>query len=305
MKTHTIILFTLILLAGNLSLGQMSVLDIELAVEKFHANPKAENRLMTVGDLWLMRNYVFAKHGYLFSNPQLAKFYEKGYGFKGETKDVNQRLSDADKALIQLFLQKEKDLKKAWRQLEVAGDTFFLEKGRLILPADVNSSSLSHPDARYLSGQKLSEEIYLIYLESDYYIGDVACCGARGARNRVLKQFLYDGSTKHLREVPDAITRGQFVRRLVDDAYLFVFNEILSGPHRLKIYRLSDFQLIGEIKELYQIEAKQTAQGLLIQNLEEHLGYPYRNSRIFYFKEGKLIRTGKVEKIDASMFYAG
>ena len=59
-------------------------------------------------ELKIMRNEIFARHGYIFQTQEMKKYFELQNWYEGRYKDVNKKLSDLEKLNIKLIRLMEK-----------------------------------------------------------------------------------------------------------------------------------------------------------------------------------------------------
>ncbi len=59
-------------------------------------------------ELRIMRNEIFARHGYIFKTPEIKEYFEKQDWYKAQQKNVNNKLSELERLNIQLIKRFEK-----------------------------------------------------------------------------------------------------------------------------------------------------------------------------------------------------
>lgn len=304
-RLSTFLITGLLMLNPSLSFCQLSAYQLKQIVE----SPQVESKLasLSIGDLWILRNYIFAKHGYNFKNTDLSWYYAESYGFEPNKGNINEKLSQEEKELVKLIRAEEEKKKLANRKFRIGEDEFRLKNGKLYLPQGIISDPISDEAYQFISYTDLSEELYIVNIESAYFIGDVECCGAIGAKNKVIRQFLFYPKIRKWVEVPKEIYMDSFIDNLIEDKYLFVLNHIFSGAHTLRIYDKDSFQLLTEIEQIEHFEGLQEEEkGLPIWTiLTEQVEYPYIYRQLYYFKKGQITKTDKIEKVKAEWYFAG
>lgn len=68
-------------------------------------------RHMSLTELRLVRNEIFARHGYIFKNRDLANYFSTKDWYEAKYMNVDSLLTDADKKNIKLILDAEKEIK--------------------------------------------------------------------------------------------------------------------------------------------------------------------------------------------------
>lgn len=69
--------------------------------------PESELNMLSSDDLKLLRNAIFAKHGYIFSDPKLYKYFQKYQWYVPTSRDVYDDLSITEKRNIQIIKNHE------------------------------------------------------------------------------------------------------------------------------------------------------------------------------------------------------
>jgi hypothetical protein len=67
---------------------------------------------MKKGDLFVIRNAIYARHGYSFKNPQLRVYFDQQPWYIPVSTDVKDELSSTEKKNIELLLRYEKNAKE-------------------------------------------------------------------------------------------------------------------------------------------------------------------------------------------------
>lgn len=76
-------------------MNDLSWTDIELS--------ESELNMLSSDDLSLLRNAIFAKHGYIFNNPKLSKYFQKFQWYVPTSRDVYDELTITEKRNIQII----------------------------------------------------------------------------------------------------------------------------------------------------------------------------------------------------------
>ncbi len=87
-----------------------SEIVISLNGQKFNLNSKFEDTALSklgVKDLSLLRNSVYAKHGYTFSTKEYTEYFSQFSWYKPQYKNVEDKLDDTDKENIKAILSLE------------------------------------------------------------------------------------------------------------------------------------------------------------------------------------------------------
>lgn len=67
--------------------------------------------------LRIMRNEIFARHGYIFKSEDLQEYFSQKEWYEGKHENVNDLLTSIDSANIQLLLRKEKEIRSLLPQI--------------------------------------------------------------------------------------------------------------------------------------------------------------------------------------------
>jgi hypothetical protein len=85
-------------------------------VYKFNASTdlltKYQVANMKKADLFILRNSIYARHGYSFKNQQLRAFFDKQYWYIPVNTDIKSEFTDTEKKNIELLLRYEKNAKE-------------------------------------------------------------------------------------------------------------------------------------------------------------------------------------------------
>lgn len=73
---------------------------------------KSDLESMTLSELRIKRNEIFAKHGYIFKSQDLKDYFSNFDWYKPTNQSVDSLLTDIDKANVKLILEVEKEAKK-------------------------------------------------------------------------------------------------------------------------------------------------------------------------------------------------
>lgn len=92
---------------------------------------------ISIGDLWLLRNYIFAKEKYKFKNDGLREFYELHYDVVGVHSNVSDRFTEREHTIINELKRRELILREEKTRDVILDHTFKVEKGKLIMNGDV------------------------------------------------------------------------------------------------------------------------------------------------------------------------
>ncbi|MCI4671361.1 MAG: YARHG domain-containing protein [Bacteroidia bacterium] len=309
-------LFISILLIPSFSLGQMTQGEIGLAMDQLYKN-KSIPITATVGDLWLMRNYIFAKKGYKFKNEDLGNYYRTHFGFKGEYTNVDKSLTELDKELIKLIQAKEIKEKKEAQSVTIKNATFLLRDGKLLVPQTVSAPEISNPAYKYITMDRMSDKVFFINLESSYEFDAVECCGGEGVVRKYLKRFVYYPESEKMVPVPGVLLNQFELVDLLKDKYLFTNGLIFTDSYpggggsapTVYIYDLESFKLLGKVPDLHlnhgMVEIKDSQDAIMEIWTIKPAKYPNVIRGLYLFINGKLIKTGLKVEEKGAWFYAG
>lgn len=294
--------------------AQFSQDDIKEGLEELYEG-KAISPLYSIGDLWLMRNYIFAEKGYAFNNARLSSFYNQHFGFNGTSKNVNAKLTPKDKEVIAQIQARENRLKAERKSCTIRMKTFLLRDGKMTYPKGVSGPELDDLSYKYLSCKPISEHLFILNVASDFHIETVSCCGGEGAITKNLRVFVYDSRTQKLKEIPQRIVQDFEVASIQKEKYLFMrslpFSSAAFHPNAptVRIYELENFKLLGEVSQVFfegMREIKDPKDAIMeIWHVHEVLAYPHLKKGLYIFVNGKLIKTTLNEKLEAPMYFAG
>ncbi|WP_378174897.1 hypothetical protein [Aquimarina sp. SS2-1] len=259
---------------------------------------------LSIGDLWLLRNYMFAVKKYKFKNDGLAEFYAMHYDVVGVYDNVSDRFTDREIKIINELRRREQVLRKEKTYDVIVDQKFVLVDGKLITN-DTIAHDINNKRARYLDTRQLDSDLYSIQIESDYRIDTSGCCGEIGVTNEVIKQFFFHTSSSKLIEVPNHITMGKTIDKIINQQYIFVLNDIFSGAHDLEIYDYKTFTLLKSLKQIESITYIDSEYVEIWCFTDQEVAYPYKYRRQYEFRDGTLKDTGIEEKVDAQWYFAG
>lgn len=283
------------------STGKAQLPFYEFEATIAHAKSADDLASLTVGDLWLVRNYIFAKHGYHFKNPKLNSYFQEAFEFICDNPNAHNLLTADEVKMVALLRQVETEKKLTLQTVTIRRDTFSLRNHQLVNKGEAISSS---PEYHYISSDFLENGLHLIQISSAYDIGDLGCCGERGVKNKVVKQYLYYPLGQKLLEIPDPITQDRYIEEIFKHQFIFVFNHIFSGAHSLEIFTLDGFQKLGELDEIEGMEIKEEEVEIW-EFMDKKTEFPYKYRRKWIFRDGVLKRTDIVEKVEAAWYFAG
>lgn len=72
----------------------------------------AEVSNLKKGDLFILRNAIYARHGYSFKNPQLRAYFDAQTWYIPASTDVKDLLTETEKQNISLLLRYERNAKE-------------------------------------------------------------------------------------------------------------------------------------------------------------------------------------------------
>ncbi|MBB6464105.1 YARHG domain-containing protein [Flammeovirga kamogawensis] len=304
-------LFILLFIIGipNQTNGQFRQLD-QMEIEEMLEGEAFEVNIekLSLGDLWILRNYIFAKKGYRFRNSYLQELYDRNFRMLGDLDKVE--LTSREKDIVSKIRMREEKLSEDLRQTIIGKDTFEIRNGYLIStliqlreePHKIDQS------IKTISCDTLDNNLYLIKMHSAYFIDDIECClGDMWAINQVVEQYVFNSETRKLVVVPKHITKGKVVDKLIDHKYLIVTSKPISGPPIFELYNLESFQLVISFDEVagYDIQGSTKIPEIIIREItDKNVEYPYKYIRENVFKEGHLIK-GKEEKTELYWYFAG
>ncbi|GAA0722195.1 hypothetical protein GCM10009430_24360 [Aquimarina litoralis] len=259
---------------------------------------------LSIGDLWLLRNYIFAKKQYRFKNTGLDEFYGMHYDLVGIYNDVSDQFTDREITIINELKHREELLRKE-QTWDVIGDHHFeLRNGKLIVDGD-RIYPIDHKKATYINTRQLGPTLYSIEIVSNYRVDIIGCCNEIGVTNDMLKQFFFDMTTNTVREIPDVITINKTIDQVIDNSYIFVLNNIFSGAHTLEIYDFKNFRFINKLEEIESIIYVDPDYMEIWCLTDREAELPYKYRRKFKFIRGTLTDTGIEEKVEVPWYFLG
>lgn len=94
------------------------IIILLLTILIFSCNPtedqlfqKSDLENLTITDLRIKRNEIFAKHGYIFKSKDLADYFSKFDWYNPTNQNVDSLLTEADRANIKLIIEIENEIK--------------------------------------------------------------------------------------------------------------------------------------------------------------------------------------------------
>lgn len=146
---------------------------IILSLVMFSCNNSTESKIYTENDLInkttkelrLLRNEIFARHGYIFKSQDLQDYFAHNKWYKPDFKNVDSLLTEIDKSNIQLILNIETQLK----QKEKVKLFFNTNRQEYLadysMPYNVSDiiEKLGKPNSTYIDGDELNSVGQLHY----------------------------------------------------------------------------------------------------------------------------------------------
>lgn len=297
------ILFFFLLVTMRVSYAQINPYEFDKVLESIETVEDIPPYL-SIEDLWLLRNYIFAKEQYKFKNEGLKEFYELHYDLVGIRDNVSDRFTDRENKIINELKRREQILREEKTYDVILDHQFSLQNGVLVMNGD-NAYRILDKRARYIDTRQLGPELYSIQIESNYRIDIIGCCGTIGVTNDVVKQFLFYKSSGVLVEVPDQITIGKTIDQVIGDKYIFVLNDIFSGAHDLEIYDLTTFELLARVQQIESVTYIDSEYIEIWRFTDQEAAYPYKYVRQYKFENGALKDMKVEQKVNAEWYFAG
>lgn len=99
--------------------GSFKELTVDTVKHNERLYPETSFRVLWSGDflnkdkkeLRIMRNEIFAAHGYIFNSKDLNEYFNKHDWYKPESKEVSEKLTDIEKINLQIILEREKEIR--------------------------------------------------------------------------------------------------------------------------------------------------------------------------------------------------
>ncbi len=274
--------------------------------------PEASNRYVThrdlagksLGELRIMRNEIFARHGYKFKTEEMSKYFTKQKWYEPKYDDVTSRLTEIEIANIKMIKQYEDDLKKNKSPAKI-GKLIEKQKREVVFKTAWGSGPAEL--GRIIPQEASPEGPMSFVIDSS---GNIFVLDQLNKRVQV-----YDETGKHIKTIPipavtfSDIAIGESGNLFLLDRYVSEMVVLIDDEGEI----LKKVNLIGkgimETGSLSEIYSREDGLWAVIGNLMVRLcdlsGEPYEDRQIapgrFSQDDKSLLRTKVVGEITATV----
>jgi hypothetical protein len=274
--------------------------------------PEASNRRLTSEDLagkslWelkIMRNEIFARHGYKFKTEEMSKYFNKQKWYKPKYDNVTSKLTKIENANIKLIRQYEDDLQKQ-KSTSTIKELIEKQKSEVVFKTAWGSGET---ELNHLIPQEASPEGPMSFVIDSS--GNIFVLDQINKRVQV-----YDKTGKHIKTIPipavtfTDIAIGASGNLFLLDQYVYEMVVLIDDKGNIlkKINLIGKFITeTGSISEIYSRE-----DGLWVTNgnsmvwLCDASGEPYKDRQIapgrFSQDDKSLLKTKVIGEITATV----
>jgi len=274
--------------------------------------PEASNRQLTSEDLTgksalelkIMRNEIFARHGYKFKSEEMKNYFNQQKWYKPMYDDITSKLTEIENANIKMIKQYEDNLQKSKLSPKI-GELIEKQKREVVFKTAWGSGS---DELGRIIPQEASPEAPMSFVIDSS--GNIFVLDQLNKRVQV-----YDKTGKHIKTIPiPAVTFSDIAIGKSGNLFLldrFVYKTVVLIDDKGNI--LKKVKLIGEgitetgsVSEIYSREdGLWVACGNSMVRLCDASGEPYKDRQIApgkFSQDGKsLIRTRVIGEITATV----
>jgi hypothetical protein len=274
--------------------------------------PETSNRQLKAEDLagktlWelkIMRNEIFARHGYKFKTEEMSKYFNKQKWYKPEYDDVTSKLTEIENANIKMIKQYEDNLRESKSSSKIGE---LIEKQSRAVVFKTAWGSGSDELGRIIPQEASPEGPMSFVIDSS---GNILVLDQLNKRIQV-----YDKNGKHIKTIPipaatfTDIAIGASGNLFLLDRYVYEMVALIDDKGNI----LKKIELIGEYitgtGSISEINSREDGLWVVVGNSMVRIcdasGEPYKNRQIapgrFSQDDKSLLRTKVIGEITATV----